>query len=98
MDSAGISPLRFFGRSPRDRHTRRARVRLNHRDAFRHQFEFLEGRRLLSGVPESTTNLVLNGGFESFAIPNNSYSLFNAIPGWNLARGHSIELQHNVAG
>jgi hypothetical protein len=52
----------------------------------------------MSSVPGSTTNLVLNGGFETPAIPNHSFSLFNAIPGWNLARGHSIEVQHNIAG
>ena len=38
-------------------------------------------------------NLVVNGGFESPALPSGSWSVYGAIPGWSTSYGYGIEVQ-----
>lgn len=43
-------------------------------------------------------SLVQNGGFEAPALPQGGYQMLPAIPGWSIASGPGIEVQHRVAG
>jgi hypothetical protein len=47
---------------------------------------------------QSSTNRVVNGGFESPAMGRGSVQYFSSIPGWSIQRGCQIELQNHVAG
>jgi hypothetical protein len=44
------------------------------------------------------SSIAVNGSFELPALSNGSWSLFDSIPGWDLASGPYIEVQNHVAG
>lgn len=46
----------------------------------------------------ANANLIMNGSFEEFDIPSNSFQVFQSIPGWTKTFGNGIEIQDNVAG
>jgi hypothetical protein len=51
----------------------------------------------------SGPNLIVNGSFESPAVPYGTYQIFTSIPGWSFvsrmpAVSSGIEIQNNVAG
>ena len=46
----------------------------------------------------SATNMIDNGSFESPALNNGTWQVFNNITGWTKVAGTGIEVQNNVAG
>jgi hypothetical protein len=63
------------------------------------------GRRLaicvllaLSSFHVCAANIIVNGSFESPSVPVGEFDYFGSIPGWTLAAGPSIEIQHNFNG
>ncbi|QRK08253.1 DUF642 domain-containing protein [Archangium violaceum] len=53
---------------------------------------------LLASQAFAQENLIVNGSFESPALPHGSYSYLDSIPGWSPIRGCAIELQNHEAG
>ncbi|MEO7146156.1 MAG: DUF642 domain-containing protein [Bryobacteraceae bacterium] len=54
---------------------------------------------LLSTLSVRADNIVINGTFETPVIAADNYQYFtNGIPGWQLAWGHSVEIQSGIAG
>jgi probable HAF family extracellular repeat protein len=51
---------------------------------------------LAPALPMQAQNLVVNGSFESPAIPGGSFALYNTIPGWTSESGLGIEVQNNA--
>ena len=43
-------------------------------------------------------NMLVNGDFEAPIIPNQTWNVFQAIPGWITTSGAGIEIQNHVAG
>lgn len=58
---------------------------------------FLLGLTVLAAA--QADNIVVNGGFELPAVTDShKWDIYTSIPGWELARGPSIELQRGVSG
>ena len=51
-----------------------------------------------SSASAATGELVVNGGFEDPVVRVGSLSYSAAIPGWTLASGPALEVQHRIAG
>lgn len=60
-------------------------------------FPVLPGAMLLLCTSPSMANLLVNGGFEQHEVQG-SWAIYDAIPGWTLEAGPSIELQRGVGG
>ena len=52
----------------------------------------------LAAGAASADSIVENGGFELHEVTCGHWDIFGSIPGWELARGPSIELQRGVGG
>lgn len=59
----------------------------------------------LAGTASASTNLVVNGSFEDISaapgiqqLGNNTWNVFNSLPGWTTFAGAGIEVRRNVAG
>ena len=60
-------------------------------------FPILSGALLLVCTSTSMGNLIINGGFEEHEVLG-TWDIYDAIPGWTLEAGPSIELQQGVGG
>ncbi len=63
----------------------------------RRPFPVLPGIMLLLCAPNCLGNLIINGGFEQSEV-DGTWAIFDAIPGWTLEAGPSIEIQRGVGG
>ena len=60
---------------------------------------------ITAGSAAASTNLVVNGSFEDISgspgiqqLANNTWNVFNSLPGWTTVSGAGIEVRRNVAG
>ena len=60
---------------------------------------------IAAGSAAASTNLIVNGSFEDLSanpgvqqLANNTWQVFNSIPGWTTFSGAGIEVRRNVAG
>ncbi len=63
----------------------------------RRTFPVLPGVMLLLYAPDCMANLIVNGGYEQSEVLG-TWSIYDAIPGWTLEAGPSIEIQRGVGG
>lgn len=63
----------------------------------RRPFPVLPGIMLLLCASNCMGNLIINGGFEQSEV-GGTWAIYDAIPGWTLEAGPSIELQRGVGG